>query len=186
MGSVPGVSRVRLVGAVLGLAVLLAGGCAESAQGIGPAPVETPASAAPTAPASPSPAGYPLGQPAQADNGQVEATVFEYRQPAAPGGPSGAQWAAIDAQVCVHQAAIFDVTVSQLPWLLISADGQAISPARSEDARFPQPAYPTDHRRLHPKDCARGWIVFAVPAGTRPVAVRYAPSGAPPVNWAVR
>jgi hypothetical protein len=167
----------------LGLAALCLAGCA-SAQGTRPEPLDTPA-AVPSA-ASPSPPGYLLGQPATADNGQVTATVFGYRQPAAPGGPSGATWAGAEVQVCVQHSAIFDVSISRGPWVLLSREGRTVPATPTDDAEFPQPAYPTDHRRLHPGDCVRGWVVFALPANEKPAAVQYAPAGAQPINWGVR
>jgi hypothetical protein len=163
----------------------LSAGCATSAQGTAPQPAES-ASVAPSPPPSPSPPGFPMGQAAQADNGQVQATVFEYRQPVPGDAPAGSAWGGADVSVCVQKTAIFDVSVSRGPWLLLLRDGHATSPTLSVDGRFPQPAYPTEHRRLHPGDCVRGWIVFAVPAGGRPAAVQYAPTGAQPVNWTIR
>jgi hypothetical protein len=142
--------------------------------------------AAPSTPASPSPPGYQLGKPAQADNGQVTAIVYEYRQPAAPGGPDGSAWGGADVQVCVPGNAIFDVSVSRGPWLLLSREGHTITASLATDGGLPQPAYPTDHRRLRAGECVRGWIGFAVPPADHPVAVQYAPSGAQPINWAIR
>jgi len=174
---------------VLGLAALCAAlcvaGCASSAQGNRTEPLD-PTAAAPGAPASPSPPGNPLGQPATADNGQVTATVFSFRQPAAPDGPNGGTWAGADVQVCVQHTAIFDVSISRGPWLLLSREGRTATASLTDDPAFPQPAYPADHRRLHPGDCVRGWVVFAVPAGEHAAAVQYAPSGTQPINWGVR
>jgi hypothetical protein len=127
-----------------------------------------------------------MGQAGQANNGQVEATVFGYRQPLSADGPSGAVWGGADVQICVQRSAIFDVTVSRGPWRLLAADGSTFAATLSADGQFPQPAYPTDHRRLHPGDCVRGWLAFAVPANAHPAAVQYAPTGAAPVTWAVR
>ncbi len=127
-----------------------------------------------------------MGQAAQADNSQVQATVFEYRQPLAADAPSSSVWAGADVQVCVQRTVIFDVSISRGPWQLMTADGRTVPATLTADARFPQPAYPTDHRRLHPGDCVRGWIAFAVPAGAQPAAVQYAPADAAPVGWTVR
>jgi hypothetical protein len=170
---------VRLLGigtvAVLGLA-----GCATAPAGTLPAPVAS-TGAAP----SPSRTGPVLGQSAPADNGQVEATVFEYRQPVADAAPSGGVWGAADVQVCVVRSAIFDVTISQGPWLVVAPDGGTVGPRPVSDVRFPQPGYPTDHRRLAPGQCVRGWLMFALPGTARVVAVRYAPAGGRPINWPV-
>jgi len=85
----------------------------------------------------------------------------------------------------VQKTTIFDVSVSRGPWQLATSGGHVVTPTQVSDDRFPQPPYPTDHRRLHPGDCARGWIVFALPADGRAAAVQYAPTGAPPVRWNV-
>jgi hypothetical protein len=169
---------VSLAGAALALVGALAAGCATSAQGLPPAADGS----TPPVPASPTPSGVALGRPAQADNGQVQATVFGYRAPL----PAGTGWGAADVQVCVDQTTIFDVSVSRAPWQLVTADGRTVDASLTADARFPQPAYPTDHRRLHPGDCVRGWIVFALPSGGQAAAVQYAPAGAPAVRWTVR
>jgi len=164
--------------------LLLPAGCATTAPGAQPGPtdsVPTPSAAPP----SPSPPTYQLGHPAQADNGQVAATVFAYRQPAGPPTAGDAVWGAADVQVCVQPNAIFDVSVSRGPWQLLSRSGHAIPPSLASDAGFPQPPYPVDHRQLKSGECVRGWIAFPVPTGERPTAVRYAPSGAQPVIWAV-
>jgi hypothetical protein len=143
-----------------------------------------PAGSAPTAPASPrivtspSPIGPALGQPAQADNGQVQATVFEYRQQ--PGA-----WGAADVEVCVVSTAIFDVTVSRGPWQLMLPDGTAVAASLAAEPDAPQPGYPTEHRRVAPGECVRGWLTFALPSGPRPVAVQYAPAGSRLVTWAL-
>ena len=145
----------------------------------------------PSVAASPSPsptgAGFALGDPAQADNGQVQATVFDYKQPIAPdvptSAPGGNVWGAADVQVCVAATAIFDVSVSKTPWQLYSPDAPPATPALIADSRFPQPGYPADHRRLHAGQCVRGWIVFTVGTGVRPTVIKYAPTGATPVSW---
>jgi hypothetical protein len=168
------VTGVRLLAVGIAL-VLTAGGCAGAGTAKPPRPAAT--SPAPTGLSAPS--GPPLGSPAKANNGQVEATVFGYRP------PRGTRWAGADVQVCVVRTAIFDVTVSQGPWLLLLADGPGTAASPAPADAVPQPAYPTDHRRVHPGECVRGWIAFPVPAGGRPVAVQYSPAGADPVSWPV-
>jgi hypothetical protein len=159
-----GVSQVALVT----LTVLTTAGCATAP---GP-PVGTAATrAASPAAASPSPTGPVLGRPAPANNGQVEATVYEYRQGAA------------DVQVCVVRTAIFDVTISRGPWQLLLPGGPALAPTPAPGPGAPQPGYPTDHRRVAPGECVRGWLVFPLPSGAAPVAIQYAPTGAQPVTW---
>jgi hypothetical protein len=166
-------------GVVLGAAVVTAG-CAQSATGTATAPLNPPVAV----PSVSTPAGaYQVGKSAVANNGQVGATVFEYRQPTGTGAPSGTVWGAADVQICVQRSALFDVSVSRGPWQVVPATGQPIPARVTADAGLPEPAYPTDHRRLGPGQCVRGWIGFAVPGGQRPVAVQYAPPGAPAVSW---
>jgi hypothetical protein len=169
------VTAVRLLGVGI-LVVLAAAGCATAAPPAG-APVPAPAST--VSEGLPVPGGPPLGQAATADNGQVQATVFGYR------GPDGTGWAAADVQVCAVSTGIFDVTVSQGPWLLLLAAGPGTPASPAPAGTVPQPGYPTDHQRLHPGQCVRGWIGFAVPAGARPLAVQYNPTGADPISWPV-
>ncbi len=168
-------TAVRLLG--VGIVVLLAAaGCATAAPATG-APVPAPAASA--AAGLPVPTGPPLGQSATANNGQVQATVFGYR------GPAGDGWAAADVQVCAVATGIFDVTVSQGPWLLLLSGGPGTPASQAPPGALPQPGYPTGYQRLHPGQCVRGWIGFPVPAGARPVAVQYSPSGADPISWPV-
>jgi hypothetical protein len=172
--------------AALTAAMALPSGCAQTAKGNGAVPEP---SAAPSPTASPTGAGHRLGETVPADNGQVQATVLEYQQPVAPDvpttGPSGNVWGAANVQLCVSSTAIFDVSVSPTPWEVISPGSPPATPSLASDDRFPQPAYPSDHRRVHPGDCIRGWIVFVVPAGARPTTITYAPPGAAPVSWSL-
>ncbi len=165
------------------MVVLAVAGCAQSRSGPATAPLNPPV-AVPSA-STPSIATSPLGRAAPANNGQVTATVFAYRQPAGgAASPAGTVWGAADVQVCVQRTALFDVTVSRGPWQVVAPTGQTIAARLDVDPGLPQPAYPIDYRRLAPGECVRGWIGFAVPAGQRPIAVQYAPPGAPTVSWA--
>ena len=165
----------------LGVVVLSVTGCAQTQSGAATAPLNPPiAVPSPSSPAAPT---YPVGRSAPADNGQVSATVFEYRQPAAAGAPGGTVWGAADVQVCILRTALFDVTVSRAPWQLLTAGGRTIAAWPTAEPGLPQPAYPTDYRRLAPGECVRGWIGFLVPNGQHPVAAQYAPPGAQPVTW---
>ena len=167
--------RAAILSAVVSLAALTTAGCATTPGSSGGTAGNQPAASAPASPASTGPA---LGASAQADNGQVEATVYGYREQ--PG-----VWGAADVQVCVVRTAIFDVTVSQGPWQVLLSDGSALTPKLAGDSRAPQPGYPTDHRRVAPGQCIRGWLVFPAPANGRPVAVQYTPAGARPLTWAL-
>lgn len=167
------------------MGVLCLAGCASTAQGPRPDPQDSPPPGS-NAPTTPSPPAYLLGQPATADNGQVTATVFAYQPLAAQGAPNGGSWAGADVQVCVQHSTIFDVTISRGPWVLLTKENHTVTATLTDDPGFPQPAYPADHRRVHPGDCVRGWVVFAVPANEHAAAVQYAPAGAAPINWTVR
>jgi hypothetical protein len=176
-------SRLRPVCAALGLVVLLVTACGTSAHGTGaPGAGSSPTASLPPGMRAP-------GQSAQADNGQVTATMYEYRQPVAtngpPAGPSASGWAAADVQVCVLSSSIFDVSVSRDPWQVRTQDGRVVSATLLSDNRFPQPSYPTEHRRLRPGECLRGWVVFPVPDTTSPTAVEYAPPGGQATAWTV-
>lgn len=165
--------RAAILSAVLALAALTTAGCATTPDPSAGTAGNRPAAPAPASPAS---AGPALGTSAQADNGQVEATVYGYREQ--PG-----VWGAADVQVCVVHTAIFDVTISQDPWQVLLSDGGALAPKLAGDPHAPQPGYPTDHRRVAPGQCVRGWLVFPAPASGRPVAVQYTPAGARPLTW---
>jgi hypothetical protein len=164
--------------------VLCLAGCASTAQGPRPDTQDNPPASGPAA--TPSPPAYLMGQPAAADNGQVTATVFAYQPLAVQGAPNGGSWGGADVQVCVQHSAIFDVSISRGPWVLLTKEGHTVTATLTDDPGFPQPVYPADHRRVHPGDCVRGWVAFAVPASEHPAAVQYAPPGAQPINWTVR
>lgn len=177
--------RSALVGGLATVAVLAAG--CDRASAPKPAPSPLSSTGSPSAPPS---AVHRLGEKIQASNGFVEVTVYGYQQPVGTGAPGpdqpGLIWGAADVQACSSAASIFDVSVSEAPWALVYADGRLISPATAEHAQFPQPAYPDTARSLKPGECLRGWIVFAVPPAVAPEWVRYAPPGAPFLNWVAR
>jgi hypothetical protein len=176
--------RSALVRGLATAAVLATGGgCSSTPQGAQTPPPSTVAASSPPVPV------HRLGEKVQAGNGFLEMTVYAYRQPAAPGAPTeqpGLAWGAVDVQACSSASSIFAVSVSETPWSLVYADGTAVSPTAADRAQLPQPAYPTTPRSLQPGECLRGWIVFAVPAGTVPQWVRYAPPDAAPLNWLSR
>jgi hypothetical protein len=161
--------------------VLLAG-CSTTAGTGATAPAGLPTTGA----ASVGPSPHALGQTVDAAHSFVEATVYSFQQPVASGAPApnpgDYTWAAVDVQTCASTSVIFNASVSSLQWMLVYDDDTEVESARVTYPQFPQPRYP--NRTLKPGECVRGWIVFPVPAGARPQLVRYAPYGAPPVDWA--
>ncbi|HEY2673640.1 MAG TPA: hypothetical protein VGJ07_25165, partial [Rugosimonospora sp.] len=99
---------------------------------------------------------------------------------------SGDEWAAADIQTCAETGSVFQVTVSNAPWSLSYPDGTDLIPTRTSAPQFPQPGYPHSPSTLQPGQCLRGWIVFAVPAGSRPQVIRYAPQGATAIDWLIQ
>jgi hypothetical protein len=62
------------------------------------------------------------------------------------------------------------------------ADGSVIAPYGSRKK-------PTlDRTQLQPKQCARGWLDFAVTSGQKPVSIHYHEAGADkqPIEWSVK
>jgi hypothetical protein len=161
-----------LVAVVLGGCVL--GGCAgQSANAPSPAlPAPTPKVTSPT------PVGHRLGETLSASNG-VDATVYAYTQSIDAGA------AAIDVQACGAKTSVFDVSVSSAPWTLLLADGASVRSTTGTFPQLPDPRYPDLQISLKPGDCIRGWIVFALPAGSRPVLAQYAPPSSSPSDWTI-
>ncbi|WP_173038992.1 hypothetical protein [Phytohabitans flavus] len=199
-------SRTPLVLLVVAVAVLSAGGGAggavllladdndgstPAAAAAGPstsAPAPAPTTAPAPGPSSPpAPTSYRFGQKASDDAATVDATVLSYKQPVATGVPKpdqpGAVWGAAQVQVCARAQ---DVGVSRFPWKLAYADGGVVEPSGTGYEGFPTPEYPWEEHALAPGRCAKGWIVFPVPPGQRPVFVQYHPQdNRLPVEWRV-
>jgi hypothetical protein len=180
---VGGVRLCGLVGALV-LAGCASAGCV-SAGSADAAPASHPA----PAPSIPSiqPVTHALGTTVDADHSFIEVTVYAYQQPVGKGAPApnsgGYTWAAADVQTCGSNSSIFSASVSGLSWALIYSDNTEVDPARVSYPQFPKPLYPTTQYRLKPGECLRGWVVFPVPESGKPVVVRFAPYGAPPVDW---
>lgn len=144
-------------------------------------------SAGRTGPARPSGAHRPtpgppgsLGQKITV-GGTVDATVYDYKQPSVTGGagpgPAGYTWGSADVQVCTHSGATATVTVDWETWALRYADNSIVEATTKTDDAFPQPLYPVKSHEVPAGQCVRGWITFAVPAGTKPTLVEYTPHG---------
>jgi hypothetical protein len=182
----PATRVAALVSALVAAGAAVSTGCSTAATSANGG-FATPGASASATP-SPTPSGHPPGARVTANNGLVEATVFGYQQPTATGAAAPEQggyvWGAVDAQACASATDLFNVTVSSTPWQLRYADGSQITPSKAADPQFPQPLYPSTQTSLAPGACVRGWIVFAVPANTDPMLIRYAPRDATPVDWA--
>jgi hypothetical protein len=176
LGAVPAVALVS---------ALALTGCGPSGgtSGGGNLPVASAPSEAP----DPGPSAHPLGQTVDADHSFIEATVYSYQQPVAKDAPRpnpGAyEWAAVDVRSCASKTSIFAASVSSLRWEVVYSDDTALEPTRVSYPQFPQPLYPSTQYSLKPGECVRGFIVFPVPAGAKPLVVRYAPYNAPSVDW---
>lgn len=115
------------------------------------------------------------------------ATAYTYRVLASPRPPErdGYVWAGVNAKVCITTNTTGkQVPVTFYPWKLRFPDDTQAEPATqwSED-QFTAPIFTS---RVMGTGCLRGWVVFEVPSGKRPVAVVYAPAGSgQSAEWAV-
>lgn len=125
--------------------------------------------------------------------GTVRATAFAYRplRSQFPPGRKGFAFAGVDVKVCVTK--ITDPskkgTLSWAPWSLAFADSTTLDPVSSwSDDWFTVPLYPGFDKTVREGGCVRGWALFEVPKGKRPVRVVYAPQsegGTGPLEWKV-
>jgi hypothetical protein len=122
----------------------------------------------------------------------AKATAYRYRQPlpsTAPPDRKNYTYAGVDARLCLSQISDEPLSVSWDPWSLEYADDTVVTPASAwSDETFRVQLYPGIERRVREGGCVRGWILFEVPKGKRPVRLVYAPdtgSGdpAPPAVW---
>ena len=55
-------------------------------------------------------------------------------------------------------------SVSALDWELLDADGRRRQPLLTDSgSSFSRPTYPASNVAVHPGDCVRGWVVWALP-----------------------
>jgi hypothetical protein len=145
------------------------------------APAKTrPAPKSPAGKASPA-APVALGQKTTV-GGTVAAATLQYKQPSVTGGgpppgPAGYTWGSAEVQVCTLAQAKAKVTVDWKTWSLRYADNSLVAAADANDNAFPRPEYPFASQPLAAGQCVRGWITFAVPANSQPIAVQYQPHG---------
>jgi hypothetical protein len=132
---------------------------------------------------------YQFGKRVVKADGVTDATVLNYRQPVRAFNPPdqpGHVWAAAEVRVCVRKAEP-KTGLSEEPWGLVYADGATYGPSPTKWDDFPLPEYPISAEKATPAGrCVRGWIVFAVPKGKKPLYVEYATQGqVSPTDWKV-
>ncbi|SES03722.1 DUF4352 domain-containing protein [Streptomyces qinglanensis] len=127
------------------------------------------------------------------DGNEGTASVLSYKQPYSgiepPDESLGMQekavWARVDVKVCIDKSE-GENSVSQDPWSLAFADGSQAEITGLSGGDFPKPEYPIMDKVVRAGRCARGGIMFPVPADQRPVRVEYAPEGlAYPTEWRI-
>jgi hypothetical protein len=173
--------------APLVLAAALTAGCTGADPAAPQLPI-TPAAAAPST----------LGTPVTVADARAstKATAYAYRQPlrsSAKPRRRGYAFAGVDARVCVLQVdGTNRLPVSWAPWSLEFADDTVAGPVGGwSDESFSVQLFPGTgfDRQVREGRCVRGWILFEVPKGKRPVRVVYAPRISPkppaPADWSL-
>ncbi len=173
------------------LAAALAAGCGAANTGQS---ATAPTSAAPQAAAAPR-EDPKLGatMAIKSFNADIKATAYTYRQPlrsVVPPQRKGYTYAGVDVRLCMPRIPEGVTEVSAAPWSLEYADDTVAEPISSwSDEWFTVRLYPIIPRKVREGGCVRGWIVFEVPKGKRPVRVVYSPdseAGTAPVVWTIR
>ena len=115
-------------------------------------------------------------------------TVLEHRRNVPGYGvDAGERWDAVLVKTCVLPAAGEGVTMSWSPWSLTDSSGGLYPASSSTYENFPVPEYPfADSSVFRSGDCARGWIVFGVPAEQGVSGVRYGNQAGETVTWRLR
>jgi hypothetical protein len=154
---------------LLPVAVLALSGCGSDA-----ASLPTPSPTVPTTATV-----VPMGTAIQTTKGTV--TVFSYEAPATPGSEgtpfAGDEFAVVDVQGCGGANA--DATTGITPAAFHLEIGHFTVHPADKDAREPALAV----TRLAAGRCARGWITFEIPAGSKPAYVIF--TGSKVVGWRV-
>jgi hypothetical protein len=176
-------------------ATLTLAGCSGGTASAAPTPSHEPAVA--TTAASPTPAAATTTTPAgptthkpgeTVTSGIVTATYYAYKQPVAVSAPrpatDGYTWGAVDIKICIVGGTDTTVEVDSSNWLLRYADDTTAQPSNIEYNQFPAPRYPF-FGQVARGSCVRGWLTFAVPHKTQPVAVSYTPAR-DVVTWSVK
>lgn len=80
-----------------------------------------------------------------------------------------------------------NLAASWMPWMLADEDGGQYPPAGTVWGDDPVPQYPNDPERLIASGkCAKGWIFFEVPKGTKVAEVVYSNSVGDHADWPVK
>lgn len=180
---------MRRVAAPLTLLVMLAGCAAEKAASTPTTPASSQAqqtqSPAPTATPTPTPVQLKATHTITTSAGNGSVTAYAYRQPLPtefPPDRAGYVYAGLDAKLCRPSTG----PVSWHPWSISFDNDTTIEPVSSwSDDWFTVPLYPGFEKVVQAGRCVRGWILFEVPEGRRPVTASYA--GADQVaEWQIR
>ncbi|MFI7632415.1 hypothetical protein [Microbispora rosea] len=151
------------------------------------APSSTPAAA------KPSPAEPRVGATQLSNDGQtkIRVTLLHVRQPMrsiVPGLPQrkSVEYAGLEVRAClVSTTDTREIVLGWFPWSVTTTDDTVVEEMSEwSNDWWNEPLYPTDHV-VKPGRCARGWIPFEVPRGTRLAYVSYQPEGANLVEWKV-
>ena len=96
-------------------------------------------------------------------------TAAKFRDPLPSGQeqrpPAGARFVGLMINTCAHAAMnpTNAFSASALDWELIDAVGHGRRPQRTELGTLSGPTYPMSGVAVHPGDCERGWVVWALP-----------------------
>lgn len=117
--------------------------------------------------------------------GQVDLTVSQIKKATSAYSqlPKDQQWWAAMVEGCATSDE--QVSVSWQPWSITGADGGTYPSSTSNWDDFPRPQYPFSGDKPLPKGkCAKGWVMFALDAKTKPATVEYGNSAGESASWA--
>lgn len=173
---------MRIAATLAVTAVIALAGCGGKSTPAAEPPATT-GTAASTPPAAPSPAGVQLGQARELTNPDwaVRATAYAYRtlKSRFPADRKGYVFGGLDAKVCLTKVTdpSKEGALSWGPWSIQFADDTTMEPVSSwSDDWFSVPLYPAVGKTVREGGCVRGWVLYEVPAGKRPVKVTYSPT----------
>ena len=124
--------------------------------------------------APPAPLELRLGEVATL--GVVTLQPSEVKEHARPNGPARA----VLVKACATTEAI---TPSWLPWTLVGDDSGTYPASGATYGDDPRPQYPFDGGVVEIGKCAKGWVMFALDAKTRPSTVDYGNSIGETASW---
>ena len=137
-----------------------------------PPPVPIEASGTATTPGTVNEDAHPITQPVALGAGQATVTTLAYQQPVAAAAKkppyTGYEWAAARVKMCVAAA----TSITSKGWQIVLSDGTEVQAESTVQAAFPQPAL-GPAVRVAAGACATAWVVFAVPANTRPAIITF-------------